>query len=174
MRLCGCTFSTSPSLPSPALLRDTGSPIFSGATSISPSHPCFSSLCSYPIQRRLFISSSSQVKTASQPKREAATEDVPLGFYWCMGSNAANHGPLSSSLRRATSSLLLCGAPASTRHRLPPPNRAKIYRRRRREKMERLTLQMPANPQRQQREHVSNWVIKEPGTIIFATILGPL
>lgn len=38
---------------------------------LPPSHPGFSSLCSYPIQRRLFISSSSQVKTASQPTKEA-------------------------------------------------------------------------------------------------------
>lgn len=61
---CGCTYFS--------LLRDTGTPIFSGATSISPSHPYFSSLCSYPIQRLLFISPPVKSRQpASQPTKEA-------------------------------------------------------------------------------------------------------
>lgn len=71
-----------------SLLWDTGTPIFSGATSISPPLPSFHSLPSAVILVKgcyLYPSSQvSQVKTASQQTREAhCYMDVLLCFYKC-------------------------------------------------------------------------------------------
>lgn len=138
--------------PTPPLLRDTGTPIFSGATSISPSHPYFSSLCSYPIQRRLFISSSSQVKTASQPasqpKRQAAMEDVPLGFLLVHGKRRSKLQapflrPMTRYFLSATVRLLrrlATGSPTFQPSKISLPGG---------EKTERATLQTQANLARQ-------------------------
>lgn len=64
----------------------------------APPPPLMPSLCSYPIQRLLFISlqssqSSQDSQPASQPERHTTTEDVLLPFYWCMERNMRHSKP---------------------------------------------------------------------------------
>lgn len=162
--------------PTPPLLRDTGTPIFSGATSISPSHPYFSSLCSYPIQRRLFISSSSQdSQPASQPTKEAGCYRGCAArlFTGAWEATQQTTGPFPPSYDSLLP-LCYCWAPASTRHRLPNLPAEQNISAGRGEDGARYFADTSKPCAATQRMHVSNWVIREPGTIIFATILGPL